>query len=216
MAQPRRPSSASSSSRAAASLPGSSSSSTPHSLPPPAPSLFPPQPASPDSSGPPEERRRQCDSQRNPGEIPPGLRPDWQLRGPVATGGSAPRLRRVRSSSVHAPALCYAFILWLLSPLVSPSFSSLLLRTPSSLFPFHLHFSGRKIGEKRDMYLLIAFLPATIGLAVRNCSGWGAGSHEVYRCKQYEVFLSLQFMKIVFKREDSQYSKRILSISHSP
>lgn len=38
----------------------------------------------------------------------------------------APRPRlRVRSSSVHAPALCYAFILWLLSPLVSPSFSFL-------------------------------------------------------------------------------------------
>ena len=167
-------------------LPGSSSSSS--SLPPPpSPSLFPPRPASPDSSWPPEERRRQCDSQRNPGEIPPGLRPDWQLRGPVATGGSAPRLRWVRSSSVHASVLCYAFILWLLSPLVSPLFSSLLLRTPSSLFPFHLHFSGRKIGEKLDMYLLIAFLAARIGLAVRNCfggGGRGGGNHEVYRCLQ--------------------------------
>ena len=164
MAPPRRPSSAASSSRAAASLPWSSS---PSPAPPPVPSLLPPQPASPDSSGPPEERRRQCDSQRNPGEIPPGLRPDWQLRGPVATGGCAPRLRWVGPSSVRAPALLLAFILRLLSPLVSPSFSSL-LRTPSSLFPFHLHFSGRKIGEKRDMYLLIAFLPARIGLAIKK------------------------------------------------
>lgn len=170
MAQPRRPSSASSSCPRRRLLPGSSSSSTPllssRSLP-----FSLPQPVSP-TPPPPEERRRQCDSQRNPGEIPPGLRPDWQLRGPVATGGSAPGCAGSARPQSMLQRLCYAFILWLLSPLVSPSFSSL-LRTPSSLFPFTCTFLEERSVKKRDMYLLIAFLPATIGLAVRNCSGWG-------------------------------------------
>ena len=49
-------------------------------------------------------------------------------------------------------------------------------------------------------------------------AGVGAGGTTKFTdaCKQCEVFLSLQLMKIVFKKEDSQCSKRILSISHSP
>lgn len=72
---------------------------------------------------------------RNPGEIPPGLRPDWQLRGPVATGGSpgagwlGPPVLSPCSSASATPSFSGFF-----SP-VSPSFS-FLLRTPSSLFPF--------------------------------------------------------------------------------
>lgn len=143
MAQPRRPSS----SRAAAALPGSSSS-------PPAPSALPlslPQElASPGSSGRLGDRRRQGDSQLNPGEIPTGLRPDWQLREPVGAGGSAPWLLWICSSAIRNPARLH---------FLDPFSSLVLLVLFSSLFSFLFTFIffWKKIDEAtRDIFSISA------------------------------------------------------------
>lgn len=123
----------------------SSSPTAPSSLP----LSLPQELASPGSSGLLGDRRRQGDSQLNPGEIPTGLRPDWQLREPVGARGSAPWLLWVCLSAIRNPVLLHFLDPFSTSPSRALFFSI--------FFSLHFHFFWKKIDEAtRDIFSISA------------------------------------------------------------